>query len=90
MYLLAVTEAAPGSKGEKLFANSSEFTNSRQSSKSGKRVYDAVVLPDPLQPDMMYRLGNAYFSGMFSRTAFSRFQLRSTAAMLTRSSGECG
>jgi hypothetical protein len=53
MYRLAVTDAAAGSKGEKLFANSSEFTNSLQFNKSGKRVYDAVVLPDPLQPDMI-------------------------------------
>jgi hypothetical protein len=50
---LAETDAIDGSKGERLFANSSEFTNSRQSRISGRKVYDAVVFPAPLHPARM-------------------------------------
>ena len=60
IYLLAVIDAAEGSKGERLLANSSEFTNSRHPRRSGSRVYEAVVLPEPLQPDMMNNLGIVY------------------------------
>ena len=38
------------------FAISSAFTNSLQFSISGRMVYDAVVLPAPLQPAMRYKL----------------------------------
>ena len=57
MYRLAPTEAFSGLKGERLLANSSEFTNSLQPRSSGSTAYDAVVLPEPLQPDMMKSRG---------------------------------
>ena len=53
MNLLAWIAALDGSKGERPFANSSEFTNSLQSSISGSNEYDAVVLPAPLHPDII-------------------------------------
>jgi hypothetical protein len=53
MYLLAWMAAFSGLNGERLFANSSEFTNSLQLSISGRREYEAVVFPAPLHPDMM-------------------------------------
>jgi len=45
-----------GLKGDRPLAISSAFTNSLQSKTSGSTVYDAVVLPAPLQPLMIYRL----------------------------------
>lgn len=57
IYLLAWIEALDGSKGESPLANSSEFTNSLQSSISGRREYEAVVFPAPLQPDIIYKRG---------------------------------
>ena len=71
MYRLAETEAIEGSKGDRLLANSSELTNSRQSRISGKNVYDAVVLPAPLQPDRIKSLGIIYCGLLRIRTGRS-------------------
>ena len=57
MYLPARIDALSGSKGESPFANSSEFTKCLHWKSSGSSVYDAVVFPDPLQPDIIYNFG---------------------------------
>ena len=44
-----------GLNGERPLAISSAFTNSLQSRISGSTVYDAVVLPAPLQPLIIYK-----------------------------------
>ena len=57
MSLLACMDAVSGLNGERLFANSSEFTNWLHFSISGRSAYDAVVFPAPLHPDITYKLG---------------------------------
>lgn len=52
-----MTEAAEGLNGERLLANSSEFTSSLHPIRSGSRLYEAVVFPEPLQPESMNNLG---------------------------------
>ena len=64
-------EAFSGWKGDRLFANSSELTNSLQSSISGSREYEAVVFPAPLHPDMIYSLGIINIYVKSTKTAIS-------------------
>lgn len=52
-------DAASGLNGERLLANSSEFTNWLHPSISGSSAYEAVVFPAPLHPDMTYSCGMA-------------------------------
>ena len=46
-----------GLKGDSPLAISSALTNSLQFNKSGKTEYEAVVLPVPLHPAIMYKIG---------------------------------
>lgn len=59
MSLPAWMDAASGLNGERLLANSSEFTNWLHPSISGSSAYEAVVFPAPLHPDMTYSCGMA-------------------------------
>jgi hypothetical protein len=53
MILPASIDTFSGWNGDSPFAISSAFTNSLQSRISGKIVYDAVVFPAPLHPEIM-------------------------------------
>lgn len=76
MSLPAWMDAASGLNGERLLANSSEFTNWLHPSISGSSAYEAVVFPAPLHPDMTYSCGMAInftvsvFQALVSDTSF--------------------
>ena len=55
--LPASIATSSGWNGDKPLAISSAFTNSRQSRISGRTVIEAVVLPAPLHPAIMYNVG---------------------------------
>lgn len=67
-------DAASGLNGERLLANSSEFTNWLHPSISGSSAYEAVVFPAPLHPDMTYSCGMAinFTVSVFQTSCFRR------------------
>lgn len=82
MSLPAWMDAASGLNGERLLANSSEFTNWLHPSISGSSAYEAVVFPAPLHPDMTYSCGMAInftvsvFQALVSDVLFQAFCFR--------------